>query len=98
MQAPSASLSRWERGVENWAGNSATRPICPTACLTHAVIAEGLGLIVAPFIAWQLEDLAAFEFVTQLVLAGENEAIFGGEELLAFLERCISGRPRNSST
>ena len=32
------------------------------------------------------QDLAAFEFVAEVVLAGEDEAVFGGEELLALAE------------
>lgn len=33
-----------------------------------------------------LEDVAAFQFVAEFFLAGEDEALFGGEELLALAE------------
>ena len=32
------------------------------------------------------QDLAAFEFVAEVLLAGEDEAVFGGEELLTLAE------------
>ena len=34
----------------------------------------------------RLEDVAAFEFVAEFLLAGEDEAVFGREELLALAE------------
>ena len=33
-----------------------------------------------------MEDVAALEFVAEFLLAGEDEEVFGGEELLALAE------------
>jgi hypothetical protein len=38
-----------------------------------------------------LEDVAAFEFVAEFLHAGEDEAVFGGEELLALAEGEVAG-------
>ena len=37
-----------------------------------------------------MEDVAAFEFVAEFLLAGEDQAVFGGEELLALAEHGVA--------
>jgi hypothetical protein len=47
-------------------------------------------LIISPSLLRPVEDVAAFEFGGEFFLAGEDEAVFGGEELLAFATRCVA--------
>ena len=43
-------------------------------------------LFILPSRIWQLQNMVALQFVAEFFFTGQNQAVFGGEELLALAE------------